>query len=312
MSESIPQWPAEAVWPPHRLTDAEAAIEPRPWFFRASDGYPLAVLTWPSQGSPVARLVILHGVQSHAGWYHGLGRRLAAAGYEAHFPDRRGSGANTRERGHAPSARRLRGDLNELLAHVRQAAEPASAPVPLVVAGISWGGKLAVLASAERRVQVDGLALLCPGLHPRVGVTRRQKLGVAVALLTGQAARRTLPIPLADPALFTANAEAQRFIADDPLSLRVATAGLMFASRVIDRGVARAPARITQPAVLLLAEHDRIVDNSRTTAYFERIASNRTTLIVCEGAHHTPEFDADPTFYTRRFLDWLATLSNRS
>ena len=59
---------------------------------------------------------MLHGVQSHGGWYSGLGRRLAEAGYETSFPDRRGSGSNTADRGHAPSVRRLLADLAEWLA----------------------------------------------------------------------------------------------------------------------------------------------------------------------------------------------------
>ncbi len=102
----------------------------------ASDGYPIHVLVWPSEGPARGRVVVLHGVQSHAGWYHGLGRRLAEAGYEAHFPDRRGSGSNRTDRGHAPSAGRLLGDLAERLRALRD-LDPE---VPIALAGISWGG----------------------------------------------------------------------------------------------------------------------------------------------------------------------------
>ena len=49
--------------------------------FVASDGYPLHVRIWPAQPKPRGQVVVLHGVQSHGGWYHGLGRSLAAAGY---------------------------------------------------------------------------------------------------------------------------------------------------------------------------------------------------------------------------------------
>src|SRR6478735_5183019 len=89
--------------------------EPRIETQTASDGYSIQVAVWPAQGTPRGRVVVLHGVQSHGGWYHRLGRSLAQAGYEAHFPDRRGSGANREDRGHAPSARRLIDDLAEYL-----------------------------------------------------------------------------------------------------------------------------------------------------------------------------------------------------
>lgn len=79
--------------------------EPRIEIQKASDGYEIHVAVWPAVGTLRGRVVVIHGVQSHGGWYHSLGRTLAEAGYETHFPDRRGSGANRADRGHTPSAR---------------------------------------------------------------------------------------------------------------------------------------------------------------------------------------------------------------
>src|SRR5689334_8065942 len=88
--------------------------------FSVSDGYPIHLATWPASTPARGRVVVLHGVQSHGGWYHSLGRTLASAGYESHFPDRRGSGANQLDRGHTPSATRLLDDLLELLADLKR------------------------------------------------------------------------------------------------------------------------------------------------------------------------------------------------
>jgi alpha-beta hydrolase superfamily lysophospholipase len=265
----------------------------------ASDGYPLHVAVWPAQGSIKGRVVVLHGVQSHGGWYEGLGRRLAEAGYEASFPDRRGSGANQAERGHTPSPRRLLDDLAEWLATRR--SEPPHAPVAL--AGISWGAKLAVLAAGWHPDRVDALALLCPGLHPRVGVSRRERLQIGWAYFTNR--RKTFPIPLSDPALFTANPERQAFIASDPLSIRQGTASLLAASTIIDLWVRRVPKRIHQPVLLVLAGQDRIVDNARTRQYFDRLASRDRRVLEYPEAHHTLEFEPDPARYARDLIGWL-------
>src|SRR3954465_4276968 len=116
-------------------------IEPRNETQLASDGYSIHVAVWPTAGAPRGRVVVLHGVQSHGGWYHRLGRALAEAGYEAHFPDRRGSGANRSDRGHTPSAGRLVRDVAEWLGALRK----QDATTPIVLAGISWGGKLAIV-----------------------------------------------------------------------------------------------------------------------------------------------------------------------
>src|SRR4051794_30331471 len=164
--------------------------------FEASDGYPFHVAVWPAVGPLKGRVVVLHGVQSHSGWYHTLGRTLSEAGYEASFPDRRGSGPNLLDRGHAPSGRRLVQDIAEWLRSLRD-EDPS---LPITLAGISWGGKLVVITAAFHPDLVDGLALVCPGLLPRVGVTLGEKFRIAWALLTNR--RKLFPIPLADPALF--------------------------------------------------------------------------------------------------------------
>ncbi len=274
-------------------------IEPQFSTQIASDGYALHLTRWRTEGRPRGRVVVIHGVQSHGGWYHHLGRTLAGRGYEAIFPDRRGSGRNEVDRGHARSSGRLLEDVAELLASLRQ-DDPAT---PIALAGISWGGKLAVITAAWRPELVEALALICPGLHPRVDVDRAERLRIALAFFTNR--RKRFPIPLADPALFTDSPEGQAFIASDALSLRTATASLLAASRFIDRGVQRARGKVRQPCLLMLAGHDRIVDNERTRAYFAGIGSSRPRSIEYPDGHHTLEFDPDPSRYALDLAGWL-------
>jgi acylglycerol lipase len=267
--------------------------------FVASDGYPLHVAIWPAQTPARGHVVVLHGAQSHGGWYHRLGRSLSAAGYVTSFPDRRGSGANQRDRGHTPSSRRLIRDLVEWTRTVRS----GNPELPLALGGISWGGKLAVILAARHPELVDAFALICPGLHPRVGVSAQERLAIAWAFFTNR--RKTFPIPLSDPALFTDSPAGQAFIAADSKSLREATAGLLAASVLIDRIVARAPSRIRQPTLLMQAGQDRIIDNELTLAYFNRLASTDRQVIDYPEGHHTLEFDPDPERYARDLVAWL-------
>lgn len=278
------------------MTDA-----PRTLTQTTTDGYPIHVAVWPVEGEPKGRVVVLHGVQSHGGWYHRLGRTLAGLGYETHFPDRRGSGANARDRGHTPSAQRLLDDIQEYLQQLRDDGSGR----PIALAGISWGGKLAVLTAADRPSLVDGLALICPGLHPRVGVSAGERLRIAWAFFTNKYKR--FPVPLSDPALFTASPDGQAFIAADPLGVREATAALLAASTFIDRRVRRTPRRIHQPALLMLAGHDRIVNNERTADYFRSLASPNKRVVEYPEGHHTLEFDPDPARYALDLGAWLDT-----
>ncbi len=274
-------------------------IEPQISQFTASDGYSIHLATWQPTQPPRTIVVVLHGVQSHGGWYHRLAQTLAQAGLLVAFPDRRGSGANPRERGHAPSARRLIRDIVELIETLRQTYPGIS----VALAGISWGGKLAVVTAAKRPDLIDQVALICPGLHPRVGVSRKERIAIAWAFLFNR--RKTFPIPLADPALFTDDRHWQAFIASDPLSLRKATASLLAASVLIDAMVARARARLRTPVLLMLAGRDRIVDNARTREYFDRIQSVDRVLVEYPDGCHTLEFDPDPDRYAHDLIAWL-------
>ncbi len=281
------------------MTETEPATVPEARTFAASDGYPLHIAVWRPTRPAKGQVVVLHGVQSHSGWYHNLGRTLAASGYLASFPDRRGSGANRADRGHAPSAGRLIRDLVEWVRALR-AENPG---VPTALAGISWGAKLVVVAAARHPELIDAIALICPGLQPRVGVSGKEKVQIAWSFLVNP--RRTFPIPLSNPELFTASPEGQAFIAADPYSLRDGTAGLMAASFIIDRLVGRAAARIRQPALLMLAGQDRIVDNARTLDDFRKLRSTDRQVIEYPEGHHTLEFEPDPSRYALDLVAWL-------
>ena len=129
-------------------------IEPRSEIQHAADGYPIHVAVWEATPPLRARVVIVHGMQSHGGWYQNLGRVLSEAGFEVHFPDRRGSGANQKDRGDTPSARRLIDDIAERLRDL-QNREPR---VPNILGAISWGGKTALVTAADHPDLVDALA----------------------------------------------------------------------------------------------------------------------------------------------------------
>ena len=260
----------------------EASPSVTRWF--ASDGYSIHVEVWPvPDGSDAikGRVLVIHGVQSHSRWYQSLGRTLAEAGYETHFADRRGSGANRQDRGHTPNTRRLLDDVAEYLAHLRQ-REPRER---VALAGISWGAKIAVVVAGLHPELVDALALICPGLHPKVDVSASERFRIALAYFFQP--KKTFPIPLSDPALFTDSPEGQAFIANDPLGLRAATANLLAASAFLDRKVAKIPPKVRQPSLLILADRDRIIDNPRTIAYWKRIAAiEKQTIRYPEGASH--------------------------
>ena len=204
-----------------------------------------------------------------------------------------------------PSARRLVADLRRVPEVVARESDPAP---PLILAGISWGGKLAIITAADHLELVDALALICPGLQPRVGVSLGERLRIALAYFFQR--RKTFPLPLSDPELFTASPEGQEFIAADRLGLHAGTAGLLAVSTFIDLRVRLCRKRVRQPVLLMLAGQDRIVDNARTLRSVESLSSIDRTVIEYPEAHHTLEFEPDPTRYARD-LDRLDSEQDR-
>lgn len=273
--------------------------------FRASDGYPLRFRRWGA-AQPETRgfVVALHGIQSHSGWYGYSSARLAEGGWRVDFLDRRGSGLNDVDRGHVRHHERLVNDVVQFLAEVGHERDVMSPGAPLVLLGVSWGAKLAAAVAATRPELVDGLALLYPGICPRIAPTWPQATGLKLARRLG-IERRSVRIPLDDPALFTGQPEWQQFIRDDPLALREVTVGFLNASRELDRLVAAGTDRIQCPTLLMLSGRDEIIDNAATRDWFGRVASTEKRTIEYPEARHTLEFEPNRAAIVDDLLGWL-------
>jgi len=271
---------------------------------KASDGYGLHIARFCdglrlggeclSPEPHVAEIVILHGIQSHPGWYDRTGFELAAVGYGVSMPERRGSGHNTDDRGDTPSFRRLLDDIAECMATLER---------PRFLVGISWGGKLAVGLQRRHPGLTDGLVLIAPGFCPRVRPPLSERLRIFASRFFSP--RRLFRIPLNDPELFTANHDRRQYILDDPLALHQATARFLFESARLDIYLGFAARQVTMPVLLLLAGQDQIIDNAATQSYVERFATKDKTVIEYPDAHHTLEFEPGGPPFILDLLTWI-------
>ncbi len=269
-----------------------------PWTFPASDGYRWFYRHFPATGKPRARVVGIHGIQSHGGWYEASCRFLRDAGCDVYFLDRRGSGRNEMARGDMPSFRRLLDDIGEFLITLKTAGQP-----PLFVSAISWGGKLATGLSYRFPGLLDGMALLAPGFKPQVRPSRHERLRIGIASFVSPT--KLFPVPLSDPALFTATPKWRKFLSEDPLAIREATARFFVESIKFDVYLRRAARHVQCPVLLMLAGEDRVIDNDRTRKYLDRFATADKTIIDYPAAHHTLEFEPDPTGSFQDLSRWI-------
>jgi alpha-beta hydrolase superfamily lysophospholipase len=231
-------------------------------------------------------VVCLHGISSHGGWYSRSSAYLAAAGFEVHFLDRRGSGLNSDGSGDVDRWQTWVDDVAVYLTQISRAQR-------VVLCGISWGGKQAAAVARRHPGLVDAMALVCPGIYSphEPGLAKRLALSAPVP---GRIERRRWKIPLRRAELFTDTAEWREFIASDPLTLRRVTWRFARESWRLTRYAREAAPFLHMPLLVMLAGRDRIVDNRRTRAFFARTAAVKRTLIEYPNAGHTLEFEPDP------------------
>jgi alpha-beta hydrolase superfamily lysophospholipase len=281
----------------------------------ASDGYRWQYRHYIPTLPARARVVCLHGIQSHGGWYEHSSKCLRDAGFEVFFLDRRGSGMNRQDRGDTPGFRWLLSDIAEFIETLREppADRSRGSRLKVFLLGISWGGKLAAGLVRRNFKLVDGLILLCPGFFPKIGLSMRKRLAILWARLVEPT--RRFPIPLDDPELFTAAPRWIQFIRTDPMSLHEATARFLMESVRLDGYLRLVGRYVCMPVLLMLAEQDRIIDNWRTRRLVERLQTplivdgpafkRDTQIIEYPAAHHTLEFEPEPERFIRDLISWL-------
>lgn len=268
--------------------------------FVTSDGVKLRVRHHAAPEKTRGVVVCLHGIQSHSGWYHYSSQKLAAAGFDVYFADRRGSGLNGRQRGHADHGQRLLNDVRQLVRLVaRQHPEES-----VTLLGVSWGGKIAAAFAATYPELINHLALLYPGLSPKIGPTAWQRMQLRFAR-SHDIRHKNVVLPLNDPSLFTDVPEHQHFIDDDPLALHSATSGFLNAGRDLDDILRARADEIIHPTLLMLAGKDQIINNQQTKKRVAAFRSNRVTTIEYPDAAHTLEFDSNREVFVRDLITWL-------
>jgi alpha-beta hydrolase superfamily lysophospholipase len=279
------------------------ALPPKIEFYDAADGRRLAVRVWHAASPPRARVVFLHGITSHGGWYVHSCQYLAQAGFDVHFLDRRGSGLNIADAGDVD---RWETWLDDVAVYLEKNREDQ----PTLLCGISWGGKLAAAVARRHPALIRGLGLICPGLFSphEPGVGKRLALSVPAS---ARLQRRRVPIPLRSPSLFTDGPGWREFIANDPLALRDVTWRFAREDRALTRFAREAAPFLRTPLLLMLAGRDRIVNNRRTRAYFFHTTTAQRTLVEYPNAAHTLEFEPDPAPYFADLAEWIGLTASR-
>jgi alpha-beta hydrolase superfamily lysophospholipase len=243
-------------------------------------------------------VVIVHGYAEHSGRYEWVGARLAEAGFAAHAYDLRGHGRSDGPRATVRSFREHLGDLESLLAIVRD----ESGDRPLFLLGHSMGGCVVALEAAIRQPDVRGIILSGPAVGempramrlvlPILGLIARARPGIGLRTLAAADVSR-------DPAVVEAYDH-------DPLVYRGRMpVGTVAAIGRSIRRIHRDAANIHQPILFLHGTNDALVDAQASQVLYERVSSPDRTLKLYEGLSHEVLNEPEREQVMADVLSWL-------
>lgn len=210
-------------------------------------------------GTPLGAFVLLHGMESHSGWFLDCAARLVRNGWAVIMFDRAGWGKSPGQRGHLEAYR----DFVEATAKIATQARNKYGVVHL--AGMSWGGMASLYLALRRGWLFDSVTLLAPGLASQRDITGWGKAKLFCDFFLREFDDTVEPVFAVEH--FTRDPQWRQFIAEDPERVTAVTASFCFETLKMQRFIKEnAGRRLIPPTLCLLAGEDAIIDNQVASA----------------------------------------------
>jgi len=228
--------------------------------------------------SPVASIVLVHGLQSHAGWFAEAADGLVERGLSVYALERRGSGSSPYPSGDIDRYGTWFAEV-ERMVDLARAEQPG---VPVHLLGHCFGAGVALGAALQRPDGLASLVLVAPGLHVLPRYRPAEQAAIAAAAVAAPARRFRVP---QDDGLFSADPDVVAWIAADSLGARSVTARCLVETRRMMRRVRRRLGELRLPLLVVEAGRDRISDNAANAALFDRRLPGRWRRLRFDGEH---------------------------
>lgn len=271
-------------------------------YLTAADGIvlPVRVFGATGRGTPV---VLLHGLQSHSGWFVQSSAHIASLGCPVYAPDRRGSGLSRQRRGHAASFRQITDDIGQIVQHVIR--RHGDARIHLI--GHCFGAIPAVLFACKNPAVLASLVLTTPALFTRVTVPLPEKVAITVSRFLHS--MRYFPIPFSTD-LLTDMPAYRDFIRHDPLSLDEVTGPFLWRIFWTRLSLPALAGRLHMPVFMALAGKDFIANNDKNEGFFRRIRARHKRLETYTEASHVLEFSSERERFFSDLTEWIRETSS--
>lgn len=251
---------------------------------------------------PRDTILMLHGLESHGGWFAPLGPRLARSGHRVVAIDRFGSGLSDGRRGDLPDWRLLTLALQGAIQAFAEGKE-------IYCLGYSWGARWALAHAVAHPRDLSGLILMAPAFFVQRSYSRAARL---FALATKELPL-LLRMPVAEDTLLTNRPEGLAQIARDTLRLNSVTTRLLFQSGRMERIYTVPGKPLQMPVLHLVAGADRISDNTRnSTLLRRRVGADHYTETIYPAADHALMYAPDDCDVAGDINRWIQAICDRA
>jgi alpha-beta hydrolase superfamily lysophospholipase len=276
------------------------ATEPVRVAFKSRDNTDLSALLFKAE-NPKALLLVVHGMQSNAEWFRSSGKFLSEKGVSVLAFDRRGSGKSGGLPGHADKPQDFIDDIHAAYYSLIKHGGDAKAPVHLYAN--CFGSRVAFPYAALRPEAFRSIIVTSPATD--MSKEADYSLGEKLKILTTPNKLRYFATPLVDEH-FSTHWEVLRWIGNDEksLSVRFVTKSFLSSARTLTGSMYDAVKKLEVPLYVILADKDRVVNNAKIEARFEKNYQGELKIeTLC--SEHLLEMGESYQSYQAKMLEWI-------
>jgi|SRR5688572_6718357 len=265
-------------------------------YLDSAGGLRIFVRSWRPATPPRAIIVLVHGFNSHGGYYLWAAEQLLASGLAVYALDLRGRGKSDGERYFIDKFAEYQSDVDALVNLARR-REPG---LPLFLFGHSAGGVIASNYVLDHQSQIAGL--VCESFAYKVPAP-----DFALAVLKGLSHlaphAHVLNLPKKE---FSRDPKVVQALLDDPLLANEVQPTKTVAEMVrADERLARDFPQFKLPLLIIHGTRDTVTRPEGSKEFYERAGSADKTLKLYEGYFHDPLNDIGKEAVMADIRAWL-------